>query len=42
MCVSVQTCRETHDTKYPVQLVVMEGVTGLDVFLATVKDGLRC
>lgn len=37
-----QTCRESHDAEYPVQLVMMEGITGFDVFLATVKDGLGC
>ncbi len=36
----VQTCGETHDAEYPVQLVMMEGITGFDVFLATVKDRL--
>lgn len=33
-------CWEAHDTEYPVQLVVVEGVTGLNVLLATVEDGL--
>lgn len=37
----MQTCRETHHTEYPVQLVMMERVAGLDVLLATVEDGLR-
>jgi hypothetical protein len=35
-----QTCWEAHDTEYPVQLVMVEGVTGLNVLLATVEDGL--
>ena len=36
------TSGEAHDVEDAVQLVVVVGVTGLDVLLATVEDGLRC
>ena len=32
--------RETHHVEYPVQLVVMVRVAGLDVLLTAVEDGL--
>lgn len=35
------TSGEAHDVEDAVQLVVVVGVTGLDVLLATVEDGLR-
>lgn len=38
---SCSTCREAHDIKDAVQLVVVVRVTGLDIFLATVEYGLR-
>lgn len=37
----VTTCGEAHDAEDAVQLVVVEGVAGLDVLLAAVEDGLR-
>lgn len=42
VCVHGQTCWETHYAEYSVQLVMVEGITGLYIFLPTVKDGLRC
>lgn len=36
----VTTCGEAHDAEDAVQLVVVEGVAGLDVLLAAVEDGL--
>lgn len=38
---SCSTCREAHDIKDAVQLVMVVRVTGLDIFLATVEYGLR-
>ncbi len=36
----MNTCRKAHDIKDPVQLIVMVGITGLNVFLSTVEDRL--
>lgn len=37
---TLNTCRKAHDIKNPVQLIVMVGITSLDVLLSTVEDRL--